>query len=184
MFTIQPFTSFDPLQLTDLLSGGYTSAEKYAVERQELDISAAIRLRLVRLEQPYRKQFAVLPEDLERYGAIVPQGFSFAARAGEALAGAAIAEPVRWNNTLWIWEFHIAPAWQGRGAGRALMESVAERARQAGLRALVCETQTTNLPAIRFYRKLGFRLHGIDLSYYTNHDYPDGEMAVFMKREV
>ena len=34
------------------------------------------------------------------------------------------------------------------------------------------------------YRRLGFRLEGIDLSHYTNADYPDGEVAVFMKRRV
>jgi ribosomal protein S18 acetylase RimI-like enzyme len=50
------------------------------------------------------------------------------------------------------------------------------------MRVLVCETQSTNVPAIRFYRALGFVLEGLDLSLYSNHDYPDGEIAIFMKR--
>jgi len=64
------------------------------------------------------------------------------------------------------------------------MEALAEKARKAGLRTIVCETQTTNAPAIRFYRKLGFNIEGIDLSCYSNEDFPDGEIAIFMKRRL
>ncbi len=64
------------------------------------------------------------------------------------------------------------------------MECPAEKARRAGFRAIVCETQNTNATAIKIYRKLGFRLEGIDISYYSNNDYPDGEIAVFMKRRL
>ena len=59
-----------------------------------------------------------------------------------------------------------------------------EMATAAGLRTIVCETQNTNVPAIQFYRKLGFRMEGIDISYYTNNDLPDGEIAVFMKKQI
>ena len=73
----------------------------------------------------------------------------------------------------------LAPAaWTG---GR-LMEAVADHARSQHLRMLDCETQSTNIPAIRFYRALDFVLDGIDLSLYSNQDYPDGEIAIFMKR--
>jgi ribosomal protein S18 acetylase RimI-like enzyme len=34
------------------------------------------------------------------------------------------------------------------------------------------------------YRRLGFKVEGIDISYYSNHDYPQGEVAIFMKRRV
>ena len=61
---------------------------------------------------------------------------------------------------------------------------MAQKGRAAGLRTLVCETRNTNVPAIRFYRKLGLDLEGIDLSYYSNTDYPDGEIAVFMKKRL
>jgi hypothetical protein len=37
---------------------------------------------------------------------------------------------------------------------------------------------------MRFYRSMGFTLDGIDLSLYSNDDYPDGEVAIFMKRYV
>jgi hypothetical protein len=31
---------------------------------------------------------------------------------------------------------------------------------------------------------MGFTLDGIDLSLYTNEDWPDGEIALFMKRKL
>jgi ribosomal protein S18 acetylase RimI-like enzyme len=64
------------------------------------------------------------------------------------------------------------------------MGAAIEKAREANLRIAYCETQNTNVPAIRFYRKLGFRMEALNLSLYTNEDYPDGEIALFMKRKL
>ncbi len=83
-----------------------------------------------------------------------------------------------------VWEFHVAEAYQRRGIGRHLMDALTEKARFAGLRVITLGTQNTNLPAIDFYRAVGFELDGIDLSYYTNHDMTDFEVALFMKRKL
>jgi ribosomal protein S18 acetylase RimI-like enzyme len=58
------------------------------------------------------------------------------------------------------------------------------KGRESGLRTLLCETQNTNVPAIRFYRKMGFALEGLDLSHYRNTDYPDGEIMISMKKPL
>lgn len=186
-FPVLPLLSFDPVVFSALISAGYESREKYAVEWRESEAETLFRLRLVTLPQPYHKTFDVLPEDLGRYQRVVELGFSFyipGPAGSDLLAGAAIAEPQAWNRTLWVWEFHIAPAFQRQGLGRRLMDALAEKAAAGGLRALVCETQTTNAPAIRFYRSVGFHAAGVDLSYYTNQGFPDGEMAVFMKKLI
>lgn len=53
---------------------------------------------------------------------------------------------------------------------------------------MVCETQNTNVPGIEAYRRLGFELDGVELSYYSNHDTdrdrPGAEVAVFMNRKL
>ena len=103
---------------------------------------------------------------------------------GEELVGALIAETRAWNKTLWVHEFHVAAERRGQGIGRMLMEHAAAQAKAAGLRAIVCETQNQNANAIQAYRALGFRPEGIDISYYTNADYPDRGIAVFMKRRL
>ena len=64
------------------------------------------------------------------------------------------------------------------------MDNLAAHAQSQHLRVMVAETQTTNMPAIRFYRKAGFTFDAIDLSYYTNRDIAEGEVAIFMKRKL
>ena len=70
------------------------------------------------------------------------------------------------------------------GIGRQLMAYAEDQARRSGLRAIVCETQNTNAAAIMVYRKLGFTIEGIDISLYANTDYPDGDIAVSLKRRL
>ena len=183
MITIQPLLSFDAARLGELIAG-YVSDERYAVERVEGEAETTFALRLERLPAPYHKTFTSDEAEIERYREVAQMGYSLGAWEAGRWVGVALAEPHLWNHTLWVWEFHIAPQSQGGGVGRALMQALIARAESAGLRALVCETQSTNVPAIRFYRRLGFHLDGIDLSYYTNQDYPHGEMAIFMKRQI
>ena len=167
------------------LTAGYTSNECYRIQREESDDSTTISLKLVQLDEPYVKRFE--PDDDEeydRYCRYVDLGMSLGVYEDGKLQGLALTETVAWNKTLWIWEFHIAPHLHGQGLGRQMMEHVADLAKDAGLRVMVCETQNTNVPAIRFYRKVGFVLDGIDLSYYSNDAVPMGEVAIFMKRHL
>jgi ribosomal protein S18 acetylase RimI-like enzyme len=95
-----------------------------------------------------------------------------------------LAEPHHWNKSLWVWELHVAESHRRRGVGQRLVEAITEKAHIVDLRTLVCETQNTNVPAVHFYRSIGFQIEGIDLSYYTNTDFPDGEIALFMKKRL
>jgi ribosomal protein S18 acetylase RimI-like enzyme len=161
---------------------GYVSHEKYKITWEESDSRVSFILELIPLDPPYEKVFEV--EDTEYYQSILPKGFSLAAYEGEEMAGLVLASEQSWNQTLWIHEFHVLESFQGKGIGRQLMDAVAEKAKAANLRIMLCETQNTNVPAIRFYRKLGFHLDALNLSLYSNADYPDGEIALFMKRKI
>lgn len=163
---------------------GYSSLTRYAVHKNETLEQTSISLELVRLDQPYQKQWEYIPDELVRYHRYLQEGYSLGVFEGERLVALSIAEPRWWNKTLWVWEFHVEEHRRGQGIGQQLMDALAGRAREAGLRALVVETQNTNVPAILFYRKVGFEIEGVDLSYYTNHDAVDGEVAVFMKRKL
>lgn len=162
---------------------GYVSNAKYVIGKIESHDHIAITLELVRLEQPFIKRYDYLDEEtLERYAQVPKHGLSLGAYDGEQLVGIVLAEPRTWNNSLWVWEFHVAETHRRMGIGCRMMEQLAEKGKAAGLRTIVCETQNTNVPAIQFYRRVGFTIEGIDLSYYTNDDWPDGEIAVFMKK--
>lgn len=182
MLTIQPLAHIDQQVLQRLIIG-YETDEVYRVTKSENDTVTSFEVSLTSLPRRFVKRYGPLDSTTaQRYIAIAQAGHSFAAYDEGQCVALAVNEVQSWNASLTIWEFHVAPSHQGRGIGRRLMETVADLARSQHLRLLMCETQSTNVPAIRFYRALGFVLDGIDLSLYTNQDYPDGEIAIYMKR--
>jgi ribosomal protein S18 acetylase RimI-like enzyme len=181
---IKKWTRFDAGELRRI-GPGYASREKYVVRKAETRERIVVELELVRLDRPYVRTWEPIGEEERRlYERAVSRGYSLAAYEGDEMVAVALAEPQDWNESLWVWEFHVEKRHQRRGTGRRLMEALAERARAAGLRVIVCETQNTNVPAIAFYRAVGFDLEGVDLSYYSNVDKLEGEVAVFMKRKL
>lgn len=184
MVVIRPLSSIDASLLERLITG-YTSTEVYRVIREETPDTIRFELRLTPLEQPFVKRYAPLDStELQRYSGLAAAGHAFGAFDGKTCVGIALCEPQRWNSSLTICEFHIAPEFQRQDIGRALMGAVEAHAHDDGLRCLVCETQTTNVPAIRFYRALGFTVDAVDISLYANDDIERGEVAVFMKKRI
>ena len=166
------------------VADGYVSTARYRVVKTETAGGFSFTLDRQELSEPYEKRWSASDEEFRRYGDFVGEGMSFAVYDGGRLVGISIAETVGWNGSLWIREFGIANSYRRQGLGRRLMDRVALHAGNEGLRILVCETQTTNVPAIDFYRKVGFEVEGIDLSYYGNNDVEAGEVALFMKRKL
>lgn len=164
---------------------GYRSPARYHVHKIESDEVTVFTLELMQLSEPYIKRYEPIDEEtFQTYQRSLAHGLSLGVYEDDYLIGLSIGEPRAWNKSLWVWEFHVSPTYQGKNIGGRLMDAVVERSRAAGLRCITCETQNTNVPAIRFYRRMGFTLDGIDLSLYSNDDWPDGEIAVFMKRKL
>lgn len=164
---------------------GYISDARYQVSRIESPEEFVLRLELSRLPQPYSKRYDHLDtETLNSYQRIAGLGFSFGAYQDGVCVGLALVEPQRWNRSLLVLEFHVAEEHRGKGAGKGLIDALVLKGESSGFRTLVCETQNTNVPAIRFYKNMGFTIEGIDLSYYTNSDFPDGEVALFLKKRL
>ena len=178
--------SLTELSLADLkrIASGYSSNSKYTVLHTETESCVSFDLRLVALDKPYIKRFHYDTEIFQQYNTVLNAGYSFGAYDGDLLVGLAIAEGHQWNRSLSVHEFHVAETHRNQAIGKRLMECVAEKGSRAGFRIIVCETQNTNPTAINVYRKLGFRVEGVDISFYSNDDYPEGEIAVFMKRRL
>ena len=183
MIEIRPLTGFDSFRFREL-GAGYTSSATYQVSKNENDIHTTISLNLVELQSPYVKKWESTGEQETSYSRVVEQGLSLGVYDEDRLVGIAIVEKQEWNRTLWIWEFHIDIEYRKRGLGRQLMDRLENIGKEVGCRVMVCETQNTNVPAIRFYRSVGFEVGAVDLSYYTNRDVSDFEVAVFMKRFI
>jgi len=181
---IRPLAPFSADQLHEI-GGGYTSPARYIVRKDESPERTVITLALTPLDSPYVKRWEQSDEEeWVRYQQFLGEGYSLGAYEGEDLVGFALNEPRPWNKTLWVWEFHVAESHRRRGIGRQLMDAVVEKARQAGFRIVSLETQSTNIPAISFYRAVGFEIDALDLSLYTNTDAIDGEVAIFMKKKI
>ena len=178
--------SLTGLTLSDLkqVASGYSSDSKFVVVYTSAEDQVTFNLQLVALDEPFVKKFDHNNDIVQHYERLLKDGFSFGAYDRDLLIGLVIGEPHEWNSSLSVWEFHVVEAYRNEGIGKRLMEYVAEKAKNAEFRTIVCETQNTNVTAIKVYRKLGFEIEGIDISYYSNDDYPDGEIAVFMKRSL
>ncbi|MFB9289707.1 GNAT family N-acetyltransferase [Pseudoduganella plicata] len=122
----------------------------------------------------YRKSYGEHVEDL------VPQedGALFAACANDALCGY-LAVTRDWNGFALVDDVAVARRSRGAGLGRALMDAAREWAMSAGLAGLRLETQSTNVPACRFYRRYGFRLAGHDRMLYAAVPGLAHEVALF-----
>ncbi len=60
----------------------------------------------------------------------------------------------------------VAPAWQGRGYGRILMEQLIRTAQAHGVDCIYLEVRPSNTAAIRLYQRLGFESIALRRGYY------------------
>jgi streptothricin acetyltransferase len=97
----------------------------------------------------------------------------------ERIIGILDIEERTWNNTVWIWNIMLDETVRGQGLGTHLMERTIAWARHRKVRAIMLETQTNNIPACRFYAKMGFELVGINTLFYSNRDIERDEIAIF-----
>lgn len=184
MIEIRPLVELNPEDLSRIIVG-YTSNARYRVSLDDNGDRSCIMMEYESLPQPFHKTWELTSDDLEHYQQVIEENMSLGAYVDGHLAAIALAEPHQWNRTMWVWEFNVLEKYRRQGVGLQLMNAVVEEAQTANLRTVLVEVQNTNAPAIRFYRKAGFRVEGIDTSYYTNEDLqPGGEVAVFMKRRI
>lgn len=183
MSEIHPLADVDEPLLRRLIIG-YSSTEVYRVAREEAPDITRFELCLTPLKQPFVKRYPPDAAELIRYRDLARMGHVLGAFEDGVCCGIAICDPQLWNRSLIVQELHVAPDVQRSGIGRQLMATVEQHARTLGMRVIVCETQNSNVPAIRFYRALGFTVDGIDISLYTNDDLARGEVALFLKKRV
>ena len=96
-------------------------------------------------------------------------GLIGARRDGASAGGAVIATRTpgldmlgRRDDIAVLWDIRVSPRERGRGIGSALFRAAGEWAGARGCRWLKIETQNVNVPACRFYQKMGCTLSAID----------------------
>jgi len=102
---------------------------------------------------------------------------------GGQAVGVVATQYERWNRRATVWHLYVSPSHRALGIGRLLLETALAAAREAGARTAWVETSNLNLPGVRAYERLGFRLCGLDTSLY--HSTPAaGEVALFLCRPL
>lgn len=105
-------------------------------------------------------------------------------RESDRIVGILDVEEREWNSTAWVWNLMLDEAVRNKGLGKDLVERVVAWAKKRGLRSVMLETQTNNVPACRFYARMGFQLVGINEALYSNDDVDNKEVAIFWSLPV
>ncbi len=118
--------------------------------------------------QGFGEELAALP------GAYAPpHGRLFLATAENQAAGCAALRPIS-RTTCEMKRLYVRPAFQRRGLGRKLAQSVIDAAGEIGYSTMVLDTLRRMTPAIQLYKTLGF----VERSPYYETPLPD---ALFME---
>jgi ribosomal-protein-alanine N-acetyltransferase len=60
----------------------------------------------------------------------------------------------------------VAPSYRGRGIGKAMLEVLLSKLKQAGAESITLEVRESNHAAIALYEAMGFRTEGIRKNFY------------------
>jgi GNAT superfamily N-acetyltransferase len=111
---------------------------------------------------------------LDDYAARVAAGEVWVCAGGDGLAGVLVLEPAA--DHLLLDNIAVAPAWQGRGVGRLLLDFADGEARRAGYAELLLYTHVLMHENIALYARLGWQE--------TGRGEQAGFQRVFMRKTV
>jgi ribosomal protein S18 acetylase RimI-like enzyme len=108
---------------------------------------------------------APAPDTAESFFSTIGPADTLVAEIGGAIAGWAKLGPFYGipasRHVLEVQGFAVDPAWQRRGAGRALLHEVVAEARRRGARKLMLRVLGSNVRARRLYESGGFHVEGV-----------------------
>ena len=94
-----------------------------------------------------------------------PAAILGAFEAGDRLvgmAGLAVPRHAKQGHKGLVWGVYVTPAARGRGLGQALLATLVQAARDAGLEQLQLSVTTGNAAAMTVYAGIGFRTYGLE----------------------
>jgi ribosomal protein S18 acetylase RimI-like enzyme len=161
------------------LDDSFTTEHVYEVAAGDVGFG----LRLVAVDPPLVKVFPVEEDGPGEDGAEADVHEIMAVDADGTPVGFVAVGVEEWNRRLVVHQVTVAPAHRGRGIGGELMRRALAHGRERGARTAWLEVTSVNVPAVRAYRRMGFRLCGLDTTLYTGTE-SEGETALFMARPL
>jgi GNAT superfamily N-acetyltransferase len=164
-----------PVQIIEI---GPERLSEYATVPIKLEVKSILQVELVEdglggillkeepVAKPYIKDYdsyGELPTDWPKLFNVSNWGFFLGVDGDRMAGGAAVAFDTSGVNMLEgrrdlavLWDLRVPPSF--RGAGIALFHYAAEWSKKRGCRQMKVETQNNNVPACRFYQRMGCRL--------------------------
>ncbi len=169
------------------IKGDYLSANCLRVTRTAQGPRVGFSLRPDRLAKPFHSQGLSIARQRDRdeiRGRMGGQALQLVVEDAGQLVALLDAEVEAWRRVLKIWNLLVDEGYRRRGIGAELMDRARAFAMDKHCRAIAAEAQSTNWPALCFYRKMGFEICGVDEHHYTNRDLERKEVALFLYREL
>lgn len=185
---IRPMTAGDLLAL-DQIDPEFVAHSFLDLERSDDGIAPTFRFVERPLDTPFvkREGYRYDADQLEqsRYRLQhAEDALMLVAEVGGRLVAVLEVEGEDWRNTALIWALFVDREWRGKGVGVQLLQAAEAWAAEGEYRAVVLETQSNNVPALRFYLRHGYRIVGFDTHFYSNEDQARGEIALFLYKEL
>lgn len=114
----------------------------------------------------------------ELYGTVYPLRFIGSFDEGK-LVGLATWKFEEWNSTTFLCDIRVKEAHRNQGIAGRLLEDLQWASMRLDARGILLETQNTNVPAVEFYQKRGFRLVGFNTSTYGEPNRCGVDVALF-----
>lgn len=191
------------------IDSSFVTDRIYHIESKTLKLSASntgfgFNLMEVQLESPLHKCFpddddgdgdedddSNPDDDRDRNGfTIVAEKVNSSSRPQTTAAtanrviGFITAKLSAWNSRLTIADIEIHPSYRGQGIGKALMNHAEKIAcSRYQVKHMWLEVSNVNVPAIKSYLTMGFKMAGLDMSLYVGTK-SEGEFAIFMWKDV
>lgn len=184
--TIRPLTSADVPRISEI-DAEFESDRCLDVEKTANGLQVSWRLIERPLVPPFLStDYGLSRQEREQVGARLREndGLYLVIEDAGKLVALLDVERERWRDTATVWNILVDRSYRRRGLGGQLMNRAIEWARRHGLRGIMLETQTNNLPACHFYQAVGFKLCGLDDHFYSNDDIGMKEVAIFWWHEL
>lgn len=112
------------------------------------------------------------------------EGRIYSAAWDDVIVGVFVLLPI--EDGLWeLKNIAVSEEWQGKGVGKALLQSAITAARDLGAELLEVGTGNSSIGQLAYYQKAGFRMDRIAKNYFTlNYDEPIYENGIQCKDMV
>ena len=158
----------------------YVSEEYYDLSVDKTDKGFEIPIEKKRFETPFVKtqEDQEIPDGL--YADWWEKARAFGITEGDELYAVIEVCPEEWSHRLMVTELYVCEKLRKKGYGRKLMDLAKKMTEEGNYRALILETQSSNVNAVDFYLHEGFTLIGFDSCAYTNEDLKRKEVRLNM----